>query len=239
MIINFINEIKNFYQEVNASDLTKLSLEELQALNTKMEGFYKNPILGEKSTEEEKVYSTLAYTVLGFYPYFTTKSKYSKLYMEFLDKISSSLEISLESAKETMKEFFYDVSFKISKSIENNHLVDNEKRKIVLESDLDTINYLYYYGEHITENHLKIVDFFNNKVDEEKITGMAKCTIEAFLRGMKNSNIDDEKKTYVILCYPIGFEKLAKKIVEMLERKTRSSFKKSRISFLQTSRLQP
>lgn len=219
MITNFIKEVKNFYKEVYESDLTKLSLEELQNLNAKMKEFYKNPILSRKSSEEEKLYSFLAYAILGYYPYFATKSKYTNLYMSFIDKIITCLETNPERVKEVTLEFLNDVSWKVSKNVENNYIVNNKSREIVMESNLDTYNYLYYYGEYITENHLKIVDFFNNKVDGEKLTGMAKCTIEAFLRGMKNSNIDTQKKSYVVLSYPIGFEKLAKKIVEMLEGK--------------------
>jgi len=68
---------------------------------------------------------------------------------------------------------------------------------------------------------MQIVDYFN-KVSEDKITSIAKCTANSFLRGLEKlgkGGVDISKKTYVCLFYPMGFEKVAKKLCELLEGK--------------------
>ena len=65
---------------------------------------------------------------------------------------------------------------------------------------------------------MQIVDYFNS-ISEEKLASMANCTIDCFLRGMKHANIEASSKEYVMLFYPIGFEKLARKICMLLEGK--------------------
>ena len=219
MITNFIKDVKQFFKEVYESDLTKLSLSELEQLNDKVKDLYKNPILGKKNSEEERLNSFYAYTVLSHYAAVVRKSKNAADFMVFLDKLEESLESAPETTKDVVLSFIKDVSRIIPRYVERLHTVDNFARKVVMESDLSSYNYLYYYGEKITTNHTRIVDFFNSKVDDKKLTDMAKCTVEAFLRGLKNSNVDDSKKTFVTLVYPIGFEKLAKRIVELFEGK--------------------
>lgn len=219
MITNFIKDVKQFYKEVYESDLTKLSLSELQQLNEKVKDLYKNPILGKKHSEEERLNSFYAYTVLSGYTTVVRKNENTADFMCFLDKLEKSLLSAPDTTKDVVLSYIKDVSCIIPRYVERQHEVYNFERKIVMESDLNSYNYLYYYGEKITTNHIKIVDFFNSMVDDDKLTEMAKCITEAFLRGLKNSNIDDSKKTYIKLEYPIGFEKLAKRVIELFEGK--------------------
>ena len=219
MITNFIKDVKKIFTEVYGSDLTKLSLSELQCLNEKVMDLYKNPILGKKNSDTERLNSFYAYTVLSHYTAVVRKSKNAADFMHFLDNLEESLLFKTDTTKNVVLSYLKDISRIIPRYVERRYKVDNFERKIVMESDLNSYNYLYYYGEKITKNHIQIVDFFNSKVDDNKLTDMAKCTVEAFLRGLKNSNIDDSKKTFVTLVYPIGFEKLAKRIVELFEGK--------------------
>lgn len=219
MITNFIKDVKKIFTEVYESDLTKLSLTELQYLNEKVMDLYKNPILGKKNSDTERLNSFYAYTVLSYYTAVVRKGKNAADFMHFLDNLEESLLVKPDTTKDVVLSYLKDISRIIPRYVERRHKVDNFERKIVMESDLNSYNYLYYYGEKITQNHIQIVDFFNSKVDDNKLTDMAKCTIEAFLRGLKNSNIDDSKKSFVTLVYPIGFEKLAKRIVELFEGK--------------------
>lgn len=219
MITNFIKDVKQFFKEVYESDLTKLSLAELEQLNEKVKELYKNPILGKKNSEDKRLNSFYAYTVLSHYAAVVRKSKNAADFMCFLDKFEESLVSAPDTTKDVVLSYLKDVSRIIPRYVERLHTVDNFARRVVMESDLSSYNYLYYYGEKITTNHTRIVDFFNSKVDDDKLTDMAKCTIEAFLRGLKSSNVDDFKKTFVTLVYPIGFEKLAKRIVELFEGK--------------------
>lgn len=216
MIENFIKEVKEFYDEVYKTDFSKLSLKQLEQFNSKMNEFYSNSIVCKKDTEEERIYSFVAYQILGYYSYFTTKSEDAKIYMKYINEILENIENGSDKIKNIVLNFVGNVSRAVSKIIYDNTTVNNSVRKIVMESDLNSYNYLYSFGKNITDNQLKIVDYLN-KIEDKTILDMAKCTIDAFFRGMKNSGIDIEKKTFLVLWYNIGFEKLAKKIVELLE----------------------
>lgn len=219
MLTNFIKDVKQFFKEVYESDLTEWSLSELEQLNEKVKDLYKNPILCKKNSEAERLNSFYAYTVLSNYTTVVRKNENAADFMCFLDKLEKSLLSAPDTTKDIVLSYLKDVSRFIPRYVKKQYTVDNFERKIVMESDLNSYNYLYYYGEKITTNHIKIVDFFNSMVDSNKLTDMAKCTIDAFSRGLKNSNIDCSKKTYIKLVYPIGFEKLAKRIVELLNGK--------------------
>ena len=50
-----------------------------------------------------------------------------------------------------------DVKLPIGRLIKNTTIGNKGIYNIIFNSDLDTYNYLYYYGENITSNHIKIV----------------------------------------------------------------------------------
>lgn len=218
MITNLIKEVKKFYVEVYETNLKDLSLPELQCLDYRFKSFYKNPVLSKNSTDEEKLHSLLLFEVLSSYYHFCLKDECCKYFLEFFDNVISCLEINPAALKDITLKFLNDVKYSVKRVIANTTVVENPIRDIVLHADLDTYNYLYYYGENITDNHIKIVNYFNS-VSEETLTDMAQCVIDSFLRGIEHSKIDIETKDYTVLFYPIGFEKLAKKICLLLDEK--------------------
>ena len=224
MITNFIKEVKNFYLEVFETDLKSLSLEELQSIQNRYKSFYSNPILEKRTSEQDKLHSLLAFDVLCFYHHFCLKDEYCNYYLGFIDEVIHSLEDNPDSLKDIVLDFLTDVKIPIGRIIKNTTIGSKSIYNIIFNSDLDTYNYLYYYGENITTNHIKIVDYFNS-IDDDKLTSMAKCVIDSFLRGLEKSSIDVSKKDYAVLFYPIGFEKLAKKISSLVDGKLKVVFR--------------
>ena len=230
MITNFIKEVKKFFEEVYKTDLKTLSLQELKELNDKMTAFYADPLVCKNETENDKLCSTIIMYILSCYSHFVRKTENADTYMTFINDIASVMPEDMEKAKSITLSLLSEVSRPVSSVIKHVTVIENPEREIVLRADLNSYNYLYYYGENITENQLKIVDFFN-KTDDETITGMAQCTIDAFLRGLKNTGIDASKKGYLSLVYPIGFEKVARKIRQLLDGKMEVIFNTDSISF--------
>lgn len=219
MITNFIKEVKSFYETIYHTCLFELSLEELQANQAKMEEFYSSPLLSLKDSEDNKFCAFLAYYVLGFYTHFCLKDNKCTKILEFLQHLLDTK--SIDDLRAITLERCTDVSICVNSIIENNTVIENSVRNVVFTSDLSSYNYLYYYGEKVTKNHMQIVDYFN-KVDEDRITSIAKCTIDSFLRGLEKlgkGGTDISKKNYVCLFYPIGFEKVVKKICNLLKGK--------------------
>lgn len=221
MIANFIKEVTKFYKEVYQSNLDDLTLEQLQKNESIMVEFYSNPIVWNHSTTQEQFYSFLSYLILGFYPFFVQKKEVvCKKNLDFLESLIDcydSKENTLE-IKTIVLDRLNDISLPIDSLISSITEIGNPIRNIVMNADLNTYNYLYYYGYKITENHKQIVDYFN-KLSDETIDNMAKCTIDSFERGinkMAKSGVDISNKKYVSLIFPIGFEKCARRICLML-----------------------
>lgn len=219
MITNFIKEVKRFYETVYHTNLKDLTLEELQAFQSQVERFYANPLLNLNKSDDEKFFAFLADDILYYYYLFCLKDKTCDDILQFLNDLSEAKDIN--TLKQITLNRYNDVSIDVNRIIENNTVVENATRDIVFNSDLNSYNYLYYYGEKVTKNHMQIVDYFN-QVDDSKITSIARCTIDSFMRGLNKlgtTGIDISKKTYVCLFYPMGFEKVAKKVCELLEGK--------------------
>lgn len=219
MITNFIKEVKAFYETLYKTNLASLPLPDLQAIQSKMENFYDSKLLNSNDSEDAQFFSFLSYEILSLYPYFCLKDISCDESLQFINNLSEVEDI--EALKIITLNRLNNVSRSVNSIIRNNTIVENPYRKIVLNSDLDSYNYLYYYGLKVTKNHLQIVDYFM-KISEDKITEIAQYTIDAFLRGLQkigNAGTDISKKDYICLFYPMGFEKVAKKICELLEGK--------------------
>ena len=219
MITNFIKEVKDFYEMIYNTDFSSLSLQELQSHQLKMEQFYASPILNLNDCEDSKFSAFLSYMILGSYSHFCLKDNQCDDILEFLNSLSEVSDIS--SLKNITLERCSNVILTVNNIIANNTVVHNSTRNVVFSSDLNSYHYLYYYGKKVTKNHMQIVDYFN-KVADEKITSIASCTMHSFLRGLNkigSAGTDISRKTYVCLFYPMGFEKVAKRVCELLEGK--------------------
>lgn len=84
--------------------------------------------------------------------------------------------------------------------------------RIIMDSDLGDLRYLYRYGAYITDNELKTAEFLNS-LPMEKIQAMADTYTEGYRIGFEVTGKDLSKKKYVDLRYPIGFERMMRAAV--------------------------
>ena len=90
-------------------------------------------------------------------------------------------------------------------------------KNIVLDSDLEDLRYLYWYGLNVTENEIKIAKFLNSRSDKE-IQDMADTCTEGFVRGFELGRKDLSKKNTVNIYYAIGFERVVRKVIDNLDK---------------------
>lgn len=230
MITNFIKEVIKFYWEVYRLNLKDLSLERLKDLNSRFKSFHSHPVLRRRNTEEEKLHSFLASEVLSRYFYFYAKNSDASQYFSFLHKVIACLKSNPESLKEIILKQLNIVKLPVNRTVASYTVINNYDRSIIFEADLDSYNYLYYYGCNVTDNEIKTVDYFNT-VSEDKLASMAQCIAEAFLRGLEKSSVDVSQKDYAIFYYPVGFEKLAKKVSMLFDGQLKLIFKAEHSSF--------
>mgnify|MGYP006922376807 CR=1 FL=1 len=82
-----------------------------------------------------------------------------------------------------------------------------------MDSDLEDIRYLYYFGEYITEEELETAKHLNGMRPEE-IRRMADTYTEGYRIGFEVYEKDISKKKTVNILYCLGFERMIRAAVE-------------------------
>ncbi|MEG2304302.1 MAG: aminopeptidase [Lachnospiraceae bacterium] len=85
--------------------------------------------------------------------------------------------------------------------------------RIIQNSNLKDLSYLYEYGEFITDNEILTAKHLN-QLSEDTIQKMAKVYTEGYQMGFVNTGKDLSKKKTVNIRYTIGFERVVKKAIE-------------------------
>ena len=88
--------------------------------------------------------------------------------------------------------------------------------RIIMESDLTDLRYLYLFGEYITENELGTAAFLNG-LSQEEIDSCARTYTEGYRMGFVNGRKDLSKKKTVNIRYNIGFERMVKAAILQFE----------------------
>ena len=84
--------------------------------------------------------------------------------------------------------------------------------RIVMESDLSDLRYLYYYGEYVTDNELKTAAHLN-EMPAERVKLLADTYTEGYRIGFQAGNKDISIKKTVNIRYALGFERMIREAV--------------------------
>lgn len=209
------------------------SLEQLQKENTQLyqdllpEHYatsYGNPVYAKEKLGEFGPALTFLYAELRG----TIVYAYEKKWWDFIISLELFLEIygalcdeELPEAKtiqEILKSYVNDycqdmMEERIREGVdpENNFAL-----KILMESDLSDLRYLYSYGEYISENEIGVATFLNS-LSQDEIENMARTFTEGYRMGFVNGRKDISKKKTVNIRYPLGFERMVKAAVKQFE----------------------
>ena len=85
--------------------------------------------------------------------------------------------------------------------------------KIVMESDLEDLRYLYRYGEYVSENELETARFLNG-LSEEEVVAIARTYTEGYRVGFAVDGKDISLKRTVNIRYNLGFERMVRQAVK-------------------------
>lgn len=89
--------------------------------------------------------------------------------------------------------------------------------RIVMESDLSDLRYLYYYGEYVTDNELRTAKHLKG-MPEDRIKLMADTYTEGYRIGFEVGNKDISIKKAVNIRYALGFERMIRHAVTNFDR---------------------
>ena len=220
----FLNKKLNIINLLSSLNLEKLNIENLQKINEKI---YKpiveeNKYLKNGNDDLHRIMSYVAYTtVLLPTNIFLKNTSLVKSTIDFINNAAVLIDKCLNNEETVEVLTNYIKTYKIEElklttkiRVENIYYVPH-LFKIVETEDLMSQRYLYLTGEYVTENEIKLHQYFT-KLSDEKIEEMAKTVVDGFLRGYKAQNLDITKKKFVNVNYPLGCERMAREIGRLL-----------------------
>ncbi|NLL92848.1 MAG: aminopeptidase [Clostridiales bacterium] len=226
-ITNILNISKN-------DEIRNKSLEELQEMNDEMfaslypdnyDSSFANPAHMEECFGEiyGKYLGYLYVSIFKMIPYaIEYRMKEVTIFMELFIEIYNIFEsedLSEANLKDTIYWFesdYSDVFLEDSIRCQLDTSLDFYYN-ILMESDLDDIRYLYFYGKYVSKNEVETANYLR-KLSTEKIEAMASTFTEGFARGFELGRKDMSKKKYVEVRYPLGFERMVRVAVKQFKK---------------------
>ena len=207
--------------------LAKRSMEECQADNLALyedifpgqyEKSYANPVYAVKTLGEEygqllsMLYVTIRQAVRDV---FAGKKMNvtirAELFVEIYNYFEEKDGIDKKSVEQAVYWFFHDYS-EVFVGENVSEIVNPEEDfmlRIVMDSDLKDLRYLYRYGDCIGSNELGVAEFLNTFSDAD-IQAMAATYTEGYRIGFETTGKDLGKKMAAQVRYPIGFERMVR-----------------------------
>lgn len=229
----FILQITQVYDRLQEGWLDTASLQEMEENNQKMyedilpEHYaesYGNPAYAEEKLGEEfgQLLSFL-YTEIRGMIVFAYENRLFDLTvaMELFVQIYNLFEDEQVEPKDVKEAVYWYVSDYSDEMVGRRvrEGVDPDldfAAKIICESDLQDLRYLYRFGEYITENEKAMAEFLNT-LPREEIQAMARTFTEGYRTGFLMTGKDITKKKTVNLRFQLGFERMVREAIEQFE----------------------
>lgn len=226
----FIAQITEVYDRLQTGWLEKADRKELEENNRSMyedilpenyETSYGNPAYAQEILGEEfgQTLGFLYAEVRGMIVFAYENRLFDMtVVMELFVQIYNLFEEEFVSAKDVKEAVYWYVSdysdemagYRVREGVDPSL---DFATKIICESDLSDVRYLYKFGEYITENQIAMAEFLNT-LSEEKIQMMARTFTEGYRTGFIQGGKDITKKKTVNIRFELGFERMVKAAVE-------------------------
>lgn len=234
-----VERIVNVYELVGQGFFEKAQIEELRTVNAALyeellaknyETCYANPTYACKmlGTDIGQLLSFLYAELRSMLPYaFERRLEDLVIRMELFVEIYNLFSYALSDEKQaptadvlrdTMYWFVSDYSetttqWRVETQVDTAH---DFAVRIVMDSDLRDVRYLYRYGEFITPEIEKLSQYLAGLCDE-RIRLIANTYTEGYRIGFEKAGKPLEKKETVDIIYALGFERIVKAAIANFE----------------------
>lgn len=230
----FVKQLTEAAELVVSEKLYKLSLQELQRLNFELyedilpEHYgdsYGNPAYAVKRLGKKygrllsAVYSELrSLTACAFEGRLAGMTAGMELLIELYNCFEAEDEGTGKEVREALYYYVHDYmeDFKLARAREKQDPTWSFAVDIIMESDLIDLRYLYYFGEYITENELRLAAYLNS-LPETEVRNMADTYTDGYIRGFETMGADFSAKGIVNIRYVIGFERMIRFAAETFQ----------------------
>lgn len=235
----FILQVKETYEWVAGDGWKEAELSDLQKRNREIyedilpqhyPHSFANPDYAEETLKEYGQILSFIYVQLrGMIPYaYEQKKEPMVIRMELFLEVYQAFACAFEEKRERpgFKEvqqivywFMSDYSEAMTEETIEKQIDPSRDfaRRIIMESDLSDLRYLYRFGEYITENEWKTAKHLLS-LPEETIQLMADTYTEGYRMGFEATNKDISKKKTVAVRYALGFERMIRQAVSGFEK---------------------
>ena len=206
-----------------------LTLEEYQKENRELyeelfpenyETSYGNPAYAAKALGEYgRVFTFLYAELRGSIPYAYEKKWWdyivgAELFLEIHSAFCEEEIPSVKNVQEILRSYVNDycqdmMEQRIAEGVDPGR---DFAVRIVMDSDLDDLRYLYRYGEYVSSNETGVAMFLAG-LSQDEIDSMARTYTEGYRIGFINGRKDISKKKTVNIRYNLGFERMVRAAV--------------------------
>lgn len=230
----FILKIDNLLGLIESKKIEKLTLEQLTALNKDLYEDETEIVYGKCFANPKFAVEKLGeeYGQLLCYVFTANRNMISNAFQGKLEEITLRMELFIEiynqfeDRENLTKKSIHDMIYSFEKDNSEifmtnriDEIINPENDfavKIVMESDLEDLRYLYKYGESISENEIETAKFLNT-LSQEKIDKIASVYTEGYRLGFINTGKDLSIKSAVDIRYYIGFERIIRAAIKQFE----------------------
>lgn len=230
----FILKIDNLLGLIESKKIEELTLEQLTALNKDLYEDETEIVYGKCFANPKFAVEKLGeeYGQLLCYVFTTNRNMISNAFQGKLEEITLRMELFIEiynqfeDRENLTKKSIHDMIYSFEKDNSEifmtnriDEIINPENDfavKIVMESDLEDLRYLYKYGESISENEIETAKFLNT-LSQEKIDKIASVYTEGYRLGFINTGKDLSIKSAVDIRYYIGFERIIRAAIKQFE----------------------
>lgn len=230
----FILKIDNLLGLIESKKIEKLTLEQLTALNKDLYEDETEIVYGKCFANPKFAVEKLGeeYGQLLCYVFTANRNMISNAFQGKLEEITLRMELLIEiynqfeDRENLTKKSIHDMIYSFEKDNSEifmtnriDEIINPENDfavKIVMESDLEDLRYLYKYGESISENEIETAKFLNT-LSQEKIDKIASVYTEGYRLGFINTGKDLSIKSAVDIRYYIGFERIIRAAIKQFE----------------------
>lgn len=238
-IATFILKMDKLAADLKADVFRDYSLEEYKNLNTGLyedvigkayETSYANPAYAASKLglSEGRLLSFLYVEIRGMivYAYEGRMAEMTALMELFVEVYCMCASTEEDCGKPDYKQMKDSVYWYVSDYSDDlmeyrvRELLDPEldfATKIIMESDLTDVRYLYRFGEYVTDNEIKTAEYLSS-LSEEEIQKMADTFTEGYRIGFELTGKDLSKKKTVNIRYCLGFERLVRAEIKNFEK---------------------
>lgn len=235
-VATFLMEMDALKTYVDSKEMKDVSFEKMKSYNKALyqdiipgeDGYdvsYANPVYAVAKLGEGygQLLSFLYTEIRGNIIYAVEQRLFDMtIHAELFVEILCMFEDETPSEKDLKKTIYYFVSDYADQTIDyrTRELLDPKlsfATDIIMKSDLSDLRYLFYYGEYITDNEIRLASFLN-QMSQEDIEAMAYTYTHGYEEGFRVAGIDLSKKKTVNIRYAIGQERMVRAAILQFEK---------------------